>query len=197
MALNIKTRQACLSCELTLSSISSYRESYEWHLTGWCTTMTFHMHNQNTYSPFFFFLWLITACLRFPVLQPFGCSSCPRVITAHRPLCTICHLITDRFASGGTYKVLSAESLWTLMSNGTDLWKPTWWWWAGGSFLASHHHCLEMSNLLCTADNSCFIWTMYEFIFFKNLYRVMNFQLLKYHIIKTLLKVENNLKPWP
>lgn len=82
------------------------------------------------FSPFFFLLWIITDCLKchlLPSRRSALCSSCPRVIAGHRPLCTICHLITDRFKSwGGCSKVMSAESLWTLMSNGTDLWKPAW-----------------------------------------------------------------------
>lgn len=44
-----KPRQARLSRDLTLSSVSSYRESYERHLTGWCTMVTFQMPNQNTF----------------------------------------------------------------------------------------------------------------------------------------------------
>ena len=46
------------------------------------------------------------------MLQPVGlCSSCPRVMRGHRPLCTICLLITDRFASGGGTKLLECTEL--------------------------------------------------------------------------------------
>lgn len=111
----------------------------------------------------FFSLWLITACFKccFTSSSCLAlCSPCPRVIAGHCPLCTIYHLITDRNTS---VVVVVGSRACTLMSNGTDVWKPT-----SGVIWSVTHCCLEvwMSQLLFTADSSVLLEQLFYFISF-------------------------------
>lgn len=103
--------------------------------------------SEHFFSPFFFLLWLITDCLKchlLPSSRSALCSSCPRVIAGQRPLCTICHLITDRFESWG--------------GGGPKLWvqRACEHWWVMEQTCENQHggvviscvtyHCLETEN---------------------------------------------------